>query len=74
MVCPHFVCTQIRLLPFAHSAKAEVFLVLTVVPVGISPLMYCDDGLALIMFVLRWCLGCLPGFLQESDRKKMMII
>lgn len=31
-------------------------------------------GLALKMFVLRCCLGCLPGFLWESDRTEMVII
>lgn len=46
MVCPHFVGSLIRLLPFPCSAKAEVFLVLTVVLVGMSPLIYWVDGLS----------------------------
>lgn len=46
MVCPHFVGSLIRLLPFLCSAKAEVFLVLTVVLVGMSPLIYWVDGLS----------------------------
>lgn len=46
MVCPHFVGSLIGLLPFLCSAKAEVFLVLAVVLVGMSPLIYWVDGLS----------------------------
>lgn len=31
-------------------------------------------GLILRTFMLKWHLGHLPGFLQESDRKEMMVI
>lgn len=46
MVCPHFVSSLMGLLPFPCSAKAEMFVILTVVLVGISPLIYWVDGLS----------------------------